>query len=72
MLLHQCNEVSGRVAGQGRLAEVGIARKEILWRAVQVGEIAAAATRDQDLAADAIGAFEDDDASASLPRLDGA
>ena len=43
VLPDQRDEIPGRVAGQGRLAEVGIPREVVLRRGVDVGEVAATA-----------------------------
>jgi len=49
-----------------------IGRQKILRRAIQVRKIAAASSRDQDLLADAIGMFKDDNTALALARLNGA
>lgn len=46
--------------------------KKVIRASVQVGEVGTATAGDQDLLANAIGAFEDDDTPASLASLDGA
>ena len=48
----QRDEVRGRVPRERRATEFGIARQKIGRRAMDVGEVAAAATRDPDLLAD--------------------
>ena len=58
VLFDQGDEVVLGVAGQGRLAEVRVGRQERLGPRVQVGEIAAATTGDQDLLADLVGMLQ--------------
>ena len=72
MALHQRDEIPLRVARQRRLAEVRIGREKIFRRDVEVGEIAAAAAGNENFFADAIAVFDDDNAPATLARLDGA
>src|ERR1019366_4571426 len=50
---------------------MGIRGNEILRAGVQIGEIAAAAARDQNFLADAIRVFEDQDASSARAGFDG-
>ena len=61
MALHQRDEIGLRVAAQRRPAEVRVARQKAIRRAVQIGEIAAAAAGDQDLGADPVGMVEQQD-----------
>ena len=72
VLADERDEVGGSVTGQGGAGEVGIFREKILGRAVEVGEVAAATTGDEDFFADAIGAFEKRDAPAAFAGFDGA
>ncbi len=51
---------------------MGICGEEVLRPAVEVGEIAAAAAGDQNLLAQAIGAFEDGYTTSALAGFDGA
>ncbi len=72
MLLDEGDEIGGRVAGQGGFGEMGIGGEEILRLGMEVGEVAAASTGDEDFFADAVGVFEDGDASAAFGGFDGA
>jgi hypothetical protein len=49
-----------------------VGRKKIFGSAMQIGEVAAASARDEDLLADLVGVFEDRDAASTLAGLDGA
>jgi hypothetical protein len=64
--LDQGDEVGRRVAGEGGAAEVRIRRVEVPCIDRGVGEVAAAAARDADLLADALGVIDGDDAQAAL------
>ncbi len=72
MLFDEGDEIRGGVAGQGGFGEVGIGGEEILRLAMDVGEVAAASAGDEDFLADAVGVFEDGDATAALGGFDGA
>ncbi len=72
MFFDEGEEISRRVAGQSGFGEVGIGREEILRLTMDVGEVAAASAGDEDFLADAVGVFEDGDATAELARFDGA
>ena len=72
VLFDERDEVRGIVAGQRGFCEVGIRGYEIFGAAMNVGEIAAATSGDQDFFADLGGAFEDGDSSAALSGFDGA
>ena len=69
VLLHQSDDVGWSEARQSGPGEVRVLREKILGAGVDVGEIAAAATRDQDLFANAVGMVEQDHAPAALPSL---
>ena len=71
MFFDEAHEVGRRIAGERRLGEVWIGRKKILRAGVQVGEIAAAAAGDQDFLADAVRAFEHQNAPPALARFHG-
>jgi hypothetical protein len=58
VLVDEPHEVGWSIAGERRFDEVWIGRKEIIRSGMQVGEIAAAASGDQDLLADSIRAFK--------------
>jgi hypothetical protein len=49
VVLHEPNEIGGRVARQRRFCEVGIGGEEIIGPRVQIGEVAAASAGDKDL-----------------------
>ena len=70
VLFHQRDEVGRLVAGQSGFREVRIRGIEIFRPAMKVGEIAAASAGDEDLFADAIGAFQDRHAPAAFAGLD--
>ena len=72
MFFDERDEVIGRVAGQRGLCEVRIRGDEIFGRAMNVGEIAASAARDEDFLADAVGVFKDGDAASALTGFGGA
>ncbi|MCY1176358.1 hypothetical protein D9M73_166250 [compost metagenome] len=58
VLAHQLDEVPLGVAGQGRLAEVRVVRKEVGRLGVQVGEVAAPAAGHEDFLAWLVGVVE--------------
>src|ERR1044072_4090726 len=60
MFFDEGDEVSRRIAGQGRLAEMRVLGNEVVGAGVQVGEVAAPAARDRDLLTNALGVFEHD------------
>jgi hypothetical protein len=64
--LDQSDEVLRRETGQGRAAEVGIAREELCGAGLEVGEVAAAAARDADFFGDPIGVVDQQYACAAL------
>jgi hypothetical protein len=66
------HEVGGRVAGERGATEVRILREKALGRRRQVGEVAATAARDQDLAADLAVALDHQHAPAALSGFAGA
>jgi hypothetical protein len=72
VLLDQRDDVRWREGRERRAAEVRVAGEVVFRRGVEVGEVAASAARDQDLASDAVVALNDQDAASALPRLDGA
>jgi hypothetical protein len=61
------DEVRRRVAGERRDGEMRVGGEEAVGRGVEVGEIAAAAARDQDLLARPVGMVEEEHAAAALP-----
>ena len=70
VLLDQRDEVGRRVARERRAAEVRVLGEEVLGPRAQVGEVAAPAARDQDLAADLGVALEHEHAAPALAGLD--
>lgn len=66
MFFDERDEVRWRVSRQGGLREVFVGTDEIFGVAMNVREVAAAAARDKNLLADAIGAFEDCDAASTF------
>jgi hypothetical protein len=72
VLFHESDEIGGVVAGESGLGEVRIFGKEMLRLGVKIREIAAAAAGDKDFLADFFGAFEKDDAAATLSGFYGA
>lgn len=71
MFFDQCQEIMRSKASQGGLGEVRIGGKEIFGCGVNVGEIAAATARDQNLFADAVGMFDHGYAAAAFAGFDG-
>ena len=55
-----------RVTGESRLAEVWVARNEVVGSGVEVGEVAAAAAGDSDLFSDAFSVFQYDDTATAF------
>lgn len=71
VLLNQGYEVCGSVSGQCRFSEMRIGSEKVVGSGVQVREIAASATRDQDLFADALGVFKNQHPPAAFAGFDG-
>ncbi len=72
VLFDQRDEIGWGVARQGRLGKMRIGGNEILGLAVEVGEIAPPAARNQDFLAQSVGALEHGDTAAALAGFDGA
>src|SRR5207302_2951890 len=72
MLFNQSNEICRGVSRERRFGEVRISGDKIFRLTMKVGEVAAATAGNQNLFADAPGAFEHSHALAPLPCLDGA
>ena len=70
--LDQGEEVGGRVAGERRDGEMGVGGEEAVGGGVEVGEIAAAAARDQDLLSGRVGMVDEQDPAAALAGDGGA
>ena len=71
MLFDEPNEIGWSIPGECRLGEMWIGRKKVFRAGVEVGEIAAATAGDQDLLADSIRAFKQQDPPAPLARFHG-
>src|SRR6202008_265364 len=56
------------IAAERRFGEMRIGRQEAIGRAVEIGEVAAAAARNQDLLSRTLGMVEQQDAAAALAR----
>ncbi len=69
MPVHQIDEILLGVARQRRLAEVGVGRQEGMRTGLMVGEIAAAAAADEDLAARLLGVVEHQHGAAPITGL---
>ncbi len=67
--VHQIDKVLLGVAGQRRLAEVGILRQVGVSASLMVGEVAATAATDEDLAARFLGIVEHQHGAAPIARL---
>jgi len=66
MLFDEGEKIFRREAGERGFGEIGIGRVEILGPGMNVGEIAAATTGDEDLLADAVGVLDDGDAASAF------
>jgi len=69
---HQRHEIPRPVARQRRFDEMGIGGKKMLRPGVQIGEVAAAAAGDQDLAAHLRIVFQHHHSARAFGRFDGA
>ncbi len=67
--IHQIDEILLGVAGQRRLAEVGILRQVGVSARLVVGEVATATATDEDLAARLLGVVEHQHGAATVARL---
>jgi len=72
VLLNQGDEIGWGVASHGGLSEMRIGGEEVFDAAVEVGEVAAAATGDQNFLSQSVGMFEHGDAAGALAGFDGA
>ncbi len=72
VLLYQLQEIGRGVAGQRGLGKVRIRGEEVFGGGVQVGEVTAASTGDQDLLADAVGMFQQENTTAAAACMHGA
>jgi hypothetical protein len=58
VFFYQLKKISRGVTRERRLGKVRVRGKEVFRSGMQIGEVAAASPRDQDLFADAMGMFE--------------
>jgi hypothetical protein len=72
VFFNQGDEIGGGVAGQGGFREVFVRGEEVLGSAMDVGEIAAASTGDENFLADAIGTLQNGDTPPAFPGFNGA
>ena len=70
--LDEGDEVARGEAGERGLGEVGVGGEEVFRRGVEVGEVAAAPSGDEDLFAGTVGVVEDEGAAVAAPGLNGA
>lgn len=71
MFFNQRDEIGGGIAREGRFREMWILADKVFRRAMDIGEVAAPAARDQDLFARVLRAFKHRDAFATLAGFDG-
>ena len=72
MALHQLDEIARGITCQGRFGEVRVGGEKIVGAGVEIGEVAAATSRDQDLAADLPVVLQHHHRAASLAGFYGA
>ena len=72
MLMNKIDEVVRGVAGQGRLGEMRVVRKEVFWSGVEIGEVASSAAGDKYFPSNTIRVIEKENAPAALRGFDGA
>lgn len=70
MFLDQGDEVSGRVARQGRLGKMRVAGNKILRAAMNVGEVTAPPAGNKNFLPDPVGGFKDDDSPPAFAGFD--
>ena len=68
MAVDQVDEILRRVAAQRRHGEMAVGRKVALRHGLEIGEVAAAAARDQDLLSGPVGMIDQQHPAAALPR----
>ena len=71
VFLDEREEIEGGVAGQGGSGEMEVVADEVFGAGAEVGEVAAAAAGDEDLAAGALAVVEEQDAATAAAGLDG-
>jgi len=69
-LFDEGKKIAGCEAGESGSSEIGIGGVEILGCGVNVGEIAAATAGDEDFLADAVGVFDDGDATSAFASFE--
>ena len=72
VLLDEGEEVERGVAGEGGFGEVRVGGEEVFGGGVEVGEVAAASSGDEDFLARGGGVFEDEGAAAAAGGVSGA
>lgn len=72
MLFNEGDEISRGEARESGFGKVRIGTEEIIWCAINIGEIAAASPGDEDFFAETVGSLEDSNTAAPLPCFDGA
>src|SRR5580765_5910978 len=70
MLLNESDKVGRCIARQGGFGEVRIRGDEIFWCAVNIGEVTAAATRDQDLLPETVCVLKNRNSASTFSGLD--
>ena len=71
MRFHQGDKIRGSITRQRGLGEIRVGREKIFGCAVDIGEIAAASTGNEDFFANAIRVLEDGDAAPTFAGFDG-
>ena len=69
---HDPDEVFGRESGQRGLVKIWIGGNKVFGRGIDIGEVAASATRDSDFFTDRFVAFKNQNRPLSLSRFDAA
>ena len=72
VLFYEGDEVGGGVAAEGRFGEVGVFGEEVFGAGVEVGEVAAASSGDEDFFAGLIGVVDVEDSEVAAAGFDGA
>jgi len=72
MFVDESEKIVGSETGEGGFCEMRIGGDEIFGSGVKVGEVAAASAGNEDFFADAVGVFEERDATAASAGLEGA
>jgi len=72
VLLDQGDEIGWSVAGERRFREMGVRGKKVFGAGMEVGEVAAAASGDEDFLAGFFGVLDEQDAAVAAAGFDGA